>query len=123
MLPKHLLSQQCKDRLGNSGCQLFKANGSRHSTPNETLRAGFPTGCDNANLSTYFGGSLAGSKVSRVGLIIFKGILEEEFEQRLFGGKIMWGTGGKMRGSSKRRRAAQRSTGEARLGCLDAVRN
>lgn len=47
------------------------------------------------NLSTYQEGSLAGSKIRRVGLAIFKGTLKEESEQSLFGGRIMWGTGGK----------------------------
>lgn len=75
------------------------------------------------NLSTYREGSLAGSKIRRVGLVIFKGILKEDFEQSLFGGRIMWGTGGKRRESSKLRCVMQRSSGDARLRRLYAVRN
>lgn len=44
--------------------------------PVNIVRAGFPTGYDKELKSTYSEGSLAGSKIRRVGLVIFKGILK-----------------------------------------------
>lgn len=85
------------------------------------LRAGLPTGHNNVNFK-YFERSLAGREPRRVGLAILKGILEEEFEQSLFGANSCGGS------EENKERAASRVVGQeqnldARLGCLCAPGN